>query len=97
MSRFVWPAVSVALVAAIAAGLNHWVSLGYWASFLIVGGAILVNGVVATVEDDLPGGFNNPDGTDTPRYISYFSWMGRGLMLVVIGFCIFSLALWALS
>jgi hypothetical protein len=42
-------------------------------SLLTVGGgvalmavALFVNGLVATIEDDLPGGFNNPDGTAPP-------------------------------
>jgi hypothetical protein len=34
---------------------------------LVVG--ILLNGFIATLEDDLPGGFNNPDGSDTPTYV----------------------------
>jgi hypothetical protein len=50
--------------------LFAWFSgLPYWASALIVVAAILVNGLVARIEDDLPGGFNNPDGTDTPAYV----------------------------
>jgi hypothetical protein len=36
--------------------------------------AMLANGLLATVEDDLPGGFNNPDGASIPRYIGVVRW-----------------------
>jgi hypothetical protein len=44
---------------------HHWLPL-----VIIVVAALLINGFIATVEDDLPGGFNNPHGTRTPRYAS---------------------------
>ena len=31
--------------------------------------AMLVNAFIAAYEDDIPGGFNNPDGTSIPTYV----------------------------
>lgn len=40
-----------------------WLSgLPFWAGAGIVAVALLVNGAVAEVEDQAPGGFNNPKG-----------------------------------
>ena len=49
-----------------------------WA-LLIAIFAVLGNGLLATLEDDLPGGFNNPDGTSTPEYVHRVSRIGRRL------------------
>ena len=53
---------------------------------LIAAVAILVNGLFATLEDDMPGGFNNPDGTETPAYVERVGrivrWSGALLALV---------------
>jgi hypothetical protein len=49
-----------ALLAAVA--LSHFAKLNFWACLGMTAGAVVVNGLVATLEDDLPGGFNNPDG-----------------------------------
>jgi len=94
MKKYLWPVVSITLVAVIAAGISKWSDLGYWPSFMIVAAAILFNGFVATVEDDLPGGFNNPDGTDTPKYITYVGWSVRAIIFLCVGLCVFALLLW---
>ena len=60
---------------------------------MIVAGAMLINGWVATFEDDLPGGFNNPDGTRTPRYAIVASWGPRALGAVLALLCVGMLAL----
>ena len=42
-------------------GLLSWVSgMPYWAAALIVALALMVNGLIAEVEDRSPGGFFNP-------------------------------------
>ncbi len=38
-----------------------WLAASFWVS-----AAMFINGSLANVEDARPGGFNNPDGTDTP-------------------------------
>ena len=86
------------ILASAAAGLvSYFSGLGYWLVFAIVVAAFLINGFVAVVEDDLPGGFNNPDGTDTPAYISKVTWVIRGVGLLALGLIAFSLVLWGLD
>jgi hypothetical protein len=49
----------------------------------MVASAILANGLFATLEDDLPGGLNNPDGKATPRYAVVVGWVARGAGLLL--------------
>lgn len=93
MKRLLWPTVWLLVVAGFAAGLSAISHMELWWSFLIVAGAILVNGWVATLEDDLPGGFNNPDGTATPKYAVVTGWVVRGLGVVLGLLCILALGL----
>jgi hypothetical protein len=53
--------------------------LNFWIAFAMAAAAIYANGLLAMVEDDMPGGFNNPDGSSTPAYVSRI-----GLALKVI-------------
>jgi phosphatidylglycerophosphate synthase len=71
------------VVALIAAAFSALSGLPYWWAFLILAGAILVNGLVATLEDDLPGGFNNPGGTHTPRYVGVVTWVVRTVEVIL--------------
>lgn|SRR5512134_1172568 len=79
MKRALWTAVWLSAVALIAAALAAVSGIAFWWAFVVVAAAILINGWIATVEDDLPGGFNNPDGTHTPRYAVVTGWVVRGL------------------
>ncbi|WP_148661392.1 hypothetical protein [Roseateles chitosanitabidus] len=56
-----------ATVCASVGGLLAWISgLPFWAAALIVGVAMLANGLIAEIEDGSPGGFNDPkDGRET--------------------------------
>jgi hypothetical protein len=60
--RIHWPAFTASTGIALGiAGLLHWLAaLSFWVSFAIAWAAVLVNGLIATVEDESPGGFNNP-------------------------------------
>ncbi len=40
-----------------------WLAAAYWVS-----AAMFINGSLAYVEDGVPGGFDNPDGDNTPDY-----------------------------
>tara|TARA_R110000782_G_scaffold58236_7_gene121861 strand:- start:264 stop:578 length:315 start_codon:yes stop_codon:yes gene_type:complete len=40
-----------------------WFAASFWVS-----AAMFINGSLANVEDARPGGFNNPDGADTPDF-----------------------------
>jgi hypothetical protein len=65
-----------------------------WA-LLIAALAIFANGLIATWEDDLPGGFNNPDGTATPEYVGRVNALVRwavGVVSVLTGCAIFAAA-----
>ena len=79
MKRALLTSIWLGLAALIGAGLSAISGLAFWWAFLIVAAAILINGWVATLEDDLPGGFNNPDGTHTPRYAVVTGSVVRGL------------------
>lgn len=93
MKRLLWPTLWMSVVALLAAGLSAVSGLAFWWAFLIVAGAILVNGWIATLEDDLPGGFNNPDGTHTPRYAVVTGWVVRGLGILLAVLCLAALGL----
>lgn len=46
-------------------GLLSWLSgMPLWGGMLIVAGGLLVNGLVADIEDKAPGGFLNPREKD---------------------------------
>ena len=96
MKKRLWPwlilagAVIVFTASGGAIGINPWVAAA------IAIGALFVNGLLATLEDDVPGGFNNPDGTRTPKYVRTVAWSVRAvgvicllLIAVLIGFAAF--------
>ena len=77
---------TIAVLAAIAFGASYLLGLSFLPVFVLTVAAVLVNGLLATLEDDLPGGFNNPDGTATPVYASRIASVGKsalGIALVV--------------
>ena len=49
------------IASALAFGLHALSGLNFWISLVMVVCAMLLNGYIATIEDDWPGGFNNPD------------------------------------
>lgn len=91
MNRALLPTIWLLVVAMLAAGLSAISGFGFWGAFLIVAAAILINGWVATLEDDLPGGFNNPDGNCTPRYAIVTRRIIRGLGAVLVLLCALAL------
>ena len=74
--------------------LSHFAKLNFWLCLGITVVAFVVNGWVATLEDDLPGGFNNLDGKHTPRYAVITGWVLRGLLVALILFCFLGLGLY---
>ena len=81
----------------VAVAISHFAKLNLWACLGMAGGAVVINGLVATLEDDQPGGFNNPDGKHTPRYAVIVGWVGRGLLVVLVLFCLLGLGLYFLG
>jgi len=67
----------------------RWVAASLWTS-----AGLFINGSIAIWEDAMPGGFDNPDGTETPDFVE-----GRGAVvfwlhsigitagLVILGLC----------
>ena len=76
-----------------ATGISAFYGVTFWWAFAVLAVAILVNGLIATIEDDLPGGFNNPDGSATPRYAVAAGWGLRILGVLLLLLCVVALAL----
>jgi hypothetical protein len=57
--------LSVSVVAVLSLGASYFFGLTFGAAFAVILIAVLVNGWLATVEDDMPGGFNNPQRSDS--------------------------------
>ena len=60
-------AISMVIAATVALAVHVWGGMPYWAAFAITLIALLLNGWLATWEDNQPGGFNkakNDDGRD---------------------------------
>jgi hypothetical protein len=86
--RPVWPRLVFAALAVII-GVCIWRfgHIGFAPALAISLCALLANGLFAALEDDLPGGFNNPDGAATPRYALAVARLTR------IAFAVFCLLL----
>jgi hypothetical protein len=59
-------------------------------AFVLVIAAVLVNGLVATIEDDLPGGFNNPDGSQAPSSATRTARIAKWALATLL--CAFAVA-----
>ena len=52
--------ISITIAALLTWGLHAVSGMSFWVSLGVVIAAILINGIIATIEDEMPGGFNNP-------------------------------------
>ena len=59
-------AVHVTIALIVGAAISYFTDAKWLAASLWVSAAMFINGSLANVEDARPGGFNNPEGTDTP-------------------------------
>jgi len=80
---------TMAVLGALAFVVSRFLGIPLLPTFAVLVAAVLVNGLVATLEDDLPGGFNNPDGTQTPPYAQTTGRIARWLLAGVL--CAFAL------
>lgn len=57
-----WPSFASAMAVSGLGGFvaYKWMGLGFWVGFGLTAVAMFVNGWLATVEDEQPGGFHNP-------------------------------------
>ena len=62
-------AVSSLVCAALGALLTYLSGLSFWWAFAIVVAAVVLNGIVAEVEDRMPGGFLNPRGDRKSKWM----------------------------
>lgn len=53
----------LAVVTLFAWGIHTMSKLDWWICIVLAGCGVLLDSVLATYEDNLPGGFNNPDGS----------------------------------
>jgi hypothetical protein len=56
--------VWLAIVCSIGAGASYFLDISFWTAALIVGVALIANGLFAEWEDRQPGGFYNPKDKD---------------------------------
>jgi hypothetical protein len=87
MRRLKLPLIVFAVLAGLSALFSRLSGLSFWTMAAILAAAWLINGLVATVEDDVPGGFNNPDGTATPLYVVILKWLVRAVAALAIFGC----------
>ena len=81
-----------------AATLASWLfNIPFWMAGVLALAGMFFSGLLAIIEDDLPGGFNNPDGTATPRYASVVTFVSKLLLVVFVISCVVVLALWRFS
>ena len=77
---------------AIALGIMAVADVSFLTAFAVAVLALMVNGVVAEIEDRAPGGFLNSDGTNTPRWLSVGSVVARsigGVIVLATGIALF--------
>ena len=82
--NFKYLGIGLAVWGVVAFALHAFSGMPLWIAFAIVVSAMLLNGLAATLEDDLPGGFNNPDGTETPPYVAKVRWTARVIAIVAL-------------
>ena len=81
------PILALGGVALVAVASAFTFKLQFLLALALATAAVFGNGVLAMLEDDLPGGFNNPNGSATPRYIRYVRivvWSAVGLLLALV-------------
>lgn len=80
----------MAVLCGLALVASHFLDVPLLPTFVVLVASVLVNGFVATLEDDLPGGFDNPDGTETPRYAQRIVRITRWILAILL--CAFAFA-----
>jgi len=73
-------------IVAISFAISRASGFSFLATLAIVVVAMAINAAVITIEDDMPGGSENPDGSATPDYTRTVGWTLRvvALLLAVV-------------
>ena len=96
-SAFDWKAFTVHIAVAIVVGgvIAYFTDAKWLAASFWVSAAMYINGSLAVYEDALPGGFDNPNGDDTPAFTRGFGaarfWLSAlavALALATAGYAI---------
>jgi len=75
--------MSALLMLALTVGLSSIFSLGFLWAFIIAFAWPML-GTLVTFDDDLPGGWSNPDGSQKPPYGLLFGLIGIEVLLLVV-------------
>jgi len=62
--RMLYLTIWVVICSVVGIVAAYFFNVGFWLAFLITAAALLLNGVVAEIEDRRPGGFLNPRKKD---------------------------------
>jgi hypothetical protein len=93
MSKGLRQTLAILALSLAATGISAFYGVTFWWAFAILTVAILANGLIATIEDDLPGGFNNPDGSATPKYAVVAGWAIRIFGVLLLLLCVAALGI----
>ena len=82
-------AIRLAMIAVPTIPLWYFTGVPYWACVLIVLFAWIVNAIVIEIEDNVPGGWSNPDGSNRPAPVE----SGGGVLFKIVRFVFIGLLL----
>ena len=79
--------IGLSVAALVAWAISYFSGIGFWLAFGIAVAAMLINGFIATVEDNAPGGFNNPEPGDDAKAQPAIAYIKRfvGFIIFVVG------------
>jgi hypothetical protein len=76
--------IGLAVCGSIGAVLAVFTPVKWLAAILWISGAMFINGSLAVYEDARPGGFENPDGSSTPKFAQGIGALKFWLQALVI-------------
>ena len=80
--------ITLGVLLAIAAGVKILVGFPTWAVAAVLLMGWPLGGTLITIDDDLPGGWSNPDGTSVPEWKMLWWWadilLVRGALVLLV-------------
>jgi hypothetical protein len=86
--------IHVAICVTLGAGAAAISPIKWVAAALLASAALQINGALAVYEDALPGGFENPDGSDSPAFTRGAGAAKYWTKAIAISGCFAALGLW---